>query len=162
MAAQLDDPAVVEYGDVVAELAGGQPVADIDRGLVAHDPVEVLVDLHLRHRIQGGGGLVQDHKGGVLVQGPGQGDLLGLAAGDLDPRLVELLVEGRFQALGEGRKAFPEPGQVQTGGGPAAVVPEGGGHVLAQGEGQQLEVLEHHREQGQVVPVVVLADVDAV
>ena len=46
--------------------------------------------------------------------------------------------------------------------GAVTVVVPGAGHVLPQRLGQELEVLEHHREQAHVVAVVVFADVDAV
>ena len=161
-AALLDNLPVVEHGNVVAEPAGGKPVADVHRRLVSHNLVEVLVHLHLRHRIQGGGGLIQHHEGGVFVQSPGQSDFLGFPAGHLHAAFVKFLVQGRFQALGHGGQPLSKSGHLQAGGGPAFVHLYGGGYVLPQGKGQQLEILEHHGEQGPILPVVVLADVDAV
>ena len=137
-------------------------MADVHGRLVPHNLVEVLVDLHLRHRVQGGGGLIQHHKGGVLVQGAGQGDFLRLAPGDLHAAFVKLLVQRRLQALGQGGQPLPKAGHLQAPGGPALVHLHSGGHVLPQGEGQQLEILEYHREQVDVLPVAVLADVNAV
>ena len=46
--------------------------------------------------------------------------------------------------------------------GTPAVVVHGPRHVLTQGLGEELEVLKHHREDGEILVVVVFADVDAV
>ena len=55
MGALLDDLAVVEHGDLITELAGGQPVADINCSLIARDLVELCVDLGFSQWVQGGG-----------------------------------------------------------------------------------------------------------
>ena len=47
MGALLDNCALVEYCDLVAEFATGQAVADIDCGLVTGDVIELCVDLRL-------------------------------------------------------------------------------------------------------------------
>ena len=80
MRAALDDTAVVEHGDAVAEAAGGKAVADVDRGPVADDLVELLVDLHLGDRVERGGRLVEHDERRVLVERAGERDLLRLAA----------------------------------------------------------------------------------
>lgn len=51
MAAGLDNPAAVEHGNLVAEAAGRQAVADVDGGLVPGDLVEAAVYLVFRHRV---------------------------------------------------------------------------------------------------------------
>ena len=53
--APLDHLAVVKDGDLVAELAGGEPVADVDGSFVSGDVVELGVDLGLGDGVQGGG-----------------------------------------------------------------------------------------------------------
>ena len=63
VAALLDDVAVVEDHNVVAELAGGETVADVHRCLVSGDLVKLGVHLCLCNGVQGGGGFVQDDKG---------------------------------------------------------------------------------------------------
>ena len=50
--ALLHEPSGVEYDDLVAELAGGEPVRNVDRRLVAHHVVELFVDLRLGDRVQ--------------------------------------------------------------------------------------------------------------
>ena len=43
MAALLDDLSFVKHGNLVTEFTGGQPVGDIDRGLIACDLIELIV-----------------------------------------------------------------------------------------------------------------------
>ena len=43
----LHDRALVEHGDLVTELAGGQAVGDIDGSLIACDLIKLTVDLRL-------------------------------------------------------------------------------------------------------------------
>ena len=69
MGASLDDGAVVENGDFVAEFAGGQAVADVDGGAVTDNFGKFLVDLGFRYRIQGSGWFVQNDKGSILIEG---------------------------------------------------------------------------------------------
>ena len=87
--ALLDDLTVVEDGDLIAELAGGQPVADVDGRFVPRDLVELGVDLRLGHGVERGGGFIQDDEGRILVQSPRDGDLLRLTAGDGHAALTE-------------------------------------------------------------------------
>ena len=162
MGALLDHLAVVKDCNLVAEPAGGQSVADVDGGFVRCNLVEFCVNLGFGDGVQGCGGFIQNQEGSVLVEGAGDGDFLGLAARNLYPFRVKLLVQRRIQAVGQGVQPVAEGGFVQAVGGPGRVVLPCAGHILPQGEGQQLEILEHHREQSQVIPVVVFADVDAV
>ena len=162
MGAPLDHLAVVKDGDLVAELAGGKPMADVDRGLIPGDVVELGVDLGLGDGVEGGGGLVQDDEGGVLIQGAGNGDLLRFAARDVHAVLGKLLVQHGVQARRHSGQTVGKPGVRQGLFGTGAVIVLCAGHVRAQRLGQQLEVLEHHREQSHVIAVIVLADVDAV
>ena len=75
----------MENSYLIAEPAGSQAVADIYRCPVPGNFVEIAVDLVLRDRVQGSGGLVQDDEGRVLVEGTGKGDFLGFPAGYLHP-----------------------------------------------------------------------------
>ncbi len=59
----------VENGDLVAELAGGEPVADIDGRPVTGDVVEPAVDFRFGDRVEGGGRFIQDDERGVLIEG---------------------------------------------------------------------------------------------
>ena len=83
--------ALVKYGDLIAELARGEPVGDIDGGFVLQNRVEALIDLRLGYGIQGCRGLIEDDKGGVAVKCPRQGDFLRLAAGDVHAVLLSSL-----------------------------------------------------------------------
>ena len=137
-------------------------MADVDGGLVPGDVVELAVDLRLRHRVQGRRGLIQNDEGGILIEGPGDGDLLGLAAGDLHALLVQVLVEVGFQALRQGRQPLPEARFGKAVRRPLPVIVPPGSHILPQGQGQQLEILKDHGEEVHVLPVAVLPDVDAI
>ena len=64
--ASLDDGAVVENGDFVAEFAGGQAVADVDGGAVTDNFGKFLVDLGFRYRIQEAVGSSRMIKGAFL------------------------------------------------------------------------------------------------
>ena len=50
----------------------------------------------------------------------------------------------------------------QAVGGTGDIIMLGRGNILAQRQGEQLEILEHHREDIHVLIVAVLTDVDAV
>ena len=67
MGALLDDCSAMEDCDLVAEFAGGEPVADVDGGFVAGDLVELGVDLCLCDGVQRRCRLVQDDEGCILV-----------------------------------------------------------------------------------------------
>ena len=49
--ALLYDGAFMEYYDLITELAGGQPVADVDSGFVTCDVIEFFIDLGLGDRV---------------------------------------------------------------------------------------------------------------
>ena len=51
---------------------------------------------------------------------------------------------------------------MQAVGGTGGIIMLGRGNILAQRQGEQLEILEHHREDIHVLIVAVLTDVDAV
>ena len=60
MAALLDDRTLVKHSDLIAELAGGQPVRDENRRPVPCDLIKLAVDLRLGDRIQRRRRLVKD------------------------------------------------------------------------------------------------------
>ena len=162
MGALLDDASPVEDQNFIAELAGGQAVADVDGGFVAGDLVELGVDLCLGHGIEGGGGLGQDDEGRVLIQRPGDGDLLGLAAGDLDAVLTVVLIKLGVQPLGEALQPGAEACVCQSLFHPLGVIVYRARHIAAQALGDQLEVLEDDGENAHIVVIPVFPNVDAV
>ena len=113
-----------------------------------------MVEVRLRQGVQGGGGLVQDQKGRVLVEGPGEAQPLSLPAGEVHAVLLHLLGEAGVQSLGEGVDGLPQSGTVQ---GlpdllPVKLLPAR--HVLADGEGQEAHVLEHRAHQPEILLLV--------
>ena len=95
--ALLDDLPGVEHDDLVAELARGETVRNVNGGLVADHVVELFIDLRLGDRVERGGRLVENEEGRVLIERAGDGDLLPLAAGDLDAVLVKIAEEARLR-----------------------------------------------------------------
>ena len=95
----LDDLPGAEHNDLVAEFAGGEPVRNVNGGLAAHHVVEPLVDLRLGDGVERGGRLVENEERRVLIKRTGDGDLLPLAAGDLDALVVKIAEEARLRPL---------------------------------------------------------------
>ena len=58
MGALLDDRALMEHGDFIAELAGRQSVGDIDGRFVAGDIIELGIDLRFCNGVKGRSWLV--------------------------------------------------------------------------------------------------------
>ena len=75
----LDDPALVDDEHPVRDLDRREAVGDDDRGPVAEQRPERVLDLALGRQVEGGGRLVQDQDPGVGKEGPGKGDQLPLA-----------------------------------------------------------------------------------
>lgn len=80
MGALLNNGTLMEHGNFIAELTGGQPVRDIDCGLISCNLIELTVYFRLRNRIERGGRLVQNDERRILVERTGDGDLLCFAA----------------------------------------------------------------------------------
>ena len=137
-------------------------MADVDGGLVARNLVKLGVDLRLGNRVERGCRLVEDDERRIFVERTGDGDLLRLAAGNLHTLVGKVLVELGVQPLGQPLQPLAKASVNQRLLHPLAVIVGRARHVLAQRLGEQLEVLEHHREDVHVLAVVVFADVDAV
>jgi Transmembrane secretion effector len=86
--ADLGDAAGLEHDDAVGGPDGGQAVGDDQGGAALAGPGHGRRDLALAGRVQVGDGLVHDQDGGVLEQGPGDGDALALAARQAGPELT--------------------------------------------------------------------------
>ena len=63
----LSDAALFQEQDAVAEPGGGQPVGDEQGGLAPGHPAVLPVDVLLGDGVQGGGVLVQQEDGSVLI-----------------------------------------------------------------------------------------------
>ncbi len=130
--ALLDEPSVVQDVDAVGVADAGHAVGDQDDGPVrGGEPADAVEGLDLRLRVERGGGLVHDEHaggsaGGVAPVGPGEADLLPLAAGQFtrapehpgqngaqavgkpgDDRSGTGVVDGRPQVLGTGFPGRP-------------------------------------------------------
>ena len=160
--ALLNDRALVEHGDLVAEFAGGQAMGDIDGGLITCDLIELTVDLRLGDGVQRRRRLVEDDKGRVLIERAGNGDLLRLAAGNLDTVLGEIFVKHGVQTLFHRCKTVCEACIDQSLLCPVTVIFHAARHIVAQGLADELEILKYHGKYSHVIVIAVLADVDAV
>src|SRR5690625_5003268 len=84
VATLFDDAAVLEHGNLVGHSHGGKAVGNEDGHAVGTVLPEMLEDGGLGLGVHGGGGFIQ-HQDVCLAahEGPGQGDLLPLATGQL-------------------------------------------------------------------------------
>ena len=123
MAALLRDLSLAEDENVVRILHRGQPVGDHQHRFVPGQRLKGLLNLVLVLRVGEGGGLVQHHDGGVLQNGPGQGDALLLPAGEVDapgayhrvqPLGQLFRMSSHWAAWGSGKHLLP--GGVRPGG----------------------------------------------
>ena len=75
----LDDPAVLDDGDLVAALDGREAVRDHDRGAPLEERVDGALDVALGRGIQPRGRLVEDHQARVAQEDTSERDELRLA-----------------------------------------------------------------------------------
>ena len=126
--------------DLVGVADRGEPVGHDQHGLVAHQGGQGGLEQALVGGVERGGGLVEQHDGGVLEDGAGDRDALALAARETGPALADRRVVPLGQRPdevvglgGAGRRDHLVAGGV----GPAE------GDVLGHGAGEQVDVLEH-------------------
>ena len=135
---------------------------NVNGGLVADHVVELFVDLRLGDRVERGGRLVENEKGRVLIERAGDGDLLPLAAGDLDAVLVKIAEEARLRSERQRFEPVAEAGLRKCFLGSRAVIFRRGGHVLPERERQQLKVLEHDGEYVHILSVIIFPNIYAI
>ena len=143
MVALLHDVAVLHHQDEVGVLDGGEPVGDDKAGAALHQVGHGVLDEVLGSGIHRGGGLIQNHDLVVGQDGPGDGQKLLLALGDVGGVLVELHLVGP----GEGLDEVVDVGGL--GGGDdllIAGVQAAVADVLHDGALEQPGILEHHAE----------------
>ena len=137
-------------------------MGNVNGGFVPGDFIKLAVNLRLGNGVQGGGGFVQNDERGIFIQCPGNGDFLGFPAGNLHTIVGQILIKHRIQPLGQTLQTVPKPGIHQCLLRFLPVIVHAARHIAAQALAEQLEVLEHHGENGHVIIVAVLADVNAV
>ena len=98
--ARLHNLTLIKHRDLIAELAGGEAVADVYRRLIACDFIELFLNLGLGDGIERSGRLIQADKGRVLIQRAGNGNLLRLAARNLHAILPRSLYRQVSSPLG--------------------------------------------------------------
>ena len=143
VAAGLHHPAPLQHQDAVRVDDAGQAVRDDERGAPLHELPQGLVDHRLALGVHARQGFVEDQDGGVLEDGPGDGDALALAAGEPGAALAH-----------HGLVPLREPGDevmdVGRPGGPLQLLLGGFGlghaQVVRDGAVEQVGVLGHHRD----------------
>ena len=135
---------------------------NVNGGLAAHHVVEPLVDLRLGDGVERGGRLVENEERRVLIKRTGDGDLLPLAAGDLDALVVKIAEKACLRPLRQRCKPLAEACLPERRFGAGAVILRRGGDILPELERQQLEVLKDHGEHIHILFVIILPDVDSV
>mmetsp|Transcript_15524 Transcript_15524/g.39457 ORF Transcript_15524/g.39457 Transcript_15524/m.39457 type:complete len:276 (+) Transcript_15524:40-867(+) len=159
--ALLRHGALVHHGNAVRIPHGAQPVGHHDDGPAPgqHERIQRLLDGGLALRVQGAGGLVQQHHLGLADEHPGEGEPLALAAAQLHAALAH---HGAV-ALGEGGDELV---RVRLLGGPlqvrAAVPLHPVRDVLLDAAGEDLGLLRHDAHEAVDGAAVKVADVPAV
>jgi hypothetical protein len=95
--AAIDQPALVEYEDLVRAPDGREPVRDHKRGAAFEENRQSVLDDGLCLRVEVGGRLVQDQDDRVLYESPGYCQSLLLAS--REP--VSTLPDDRLVAVGQ-------------------------------------------------------------
>ena len=70
MGAVLDHSSLMEHSNLIAELAAGQAVTDVDGGLVTGNIVELGVDFRFCNGVKCCGGFVENYKRCILIECP--------------------------------------------------------------------------------------------
>ena len=96
-----DDLPFFQYQNGVGVFDGAEAVGDDDGDLVSGVLLQGVLDAAFAFVVQCARGFVEDQHGGFFVDGPGDGDALALAAGEVGAELVHLGVDALAQALGE-------------------------------------------------------------
>ena len=86
MRADIDDPAAIHHHDPVGDLERVEFVSDEEDRAALHELPQDLVDVGLARGVDGAGELVEDQDARVAEDGPREGDLLFLAAGEVGCR----------------------------------------------------------------------------
>ena len=81
MRAALDDHAVIEHQNLVSANDRRKPVSDDQRGTIARDPVELVLDIPLGVAVERRSRLVEHQDRRTFEDGAGDGDALLFTAG---------------------------------------------------------------------------------
>ena len=108
MGAALLDPSFIDQDDAVCVPHSGEPVGDDKSRPASPEPVKTLLYIALRHRVQGGGSLVQYQDLRVLQKQPRNAQPLPLPAGQHNP----LCAHQAVIALRERGDEPVQPGQL--------------------------------------------------
>ena len=95
--AHILDAAAIDYHDLIRAGDGAEAVGDDQYGLSRHQLAHGLLDHGLVLGVYVGSRLVQHHNGRVLEHGPGDGDALTLASGQMGAASAHHRVIAVFQ-----------------------------------------------------------------
>ena len=91
--ADLNNRTMVKHGYLIAEAAGGEPVADINRCSVRHHLAESRIDFRFGNGVESRRRLVENDKRSILIQRTGNGDLLRFTARNIHAVFIEVLIK---------------------------------------------------------------------
>src|SRR5271165_3234161 len=101
MPSAFDESASVDHQDQVGVADRGKAVGDYQHDAVFGDAVHVFLDGALGLVVEGAGGLVEDQHAGTTQQGPGDGEALTLATGEVSSALADDAIMPLWQAADE-------------------------------------------------------------
>lgn len=99
MGSLLDHGTGMEDCDLVAELAGGQTMTDIDSSLIPGNVIELGVDFRFCNGVKCCCRFIQDDEGCVLIKRTSNGDFLGPGAGDVGCYFLNRVAYSHFLDL---------------------------------------------------------------
>ncbi len=145
MGAVGDDPPAVEQHDPIRQADGREAVRHDQGGPVLHEHAQPGVDPLFHLHVDGAGGVIEDEDGRVDQKGPGDGDALALPTGECVPAFADhgVVPLGQLsdESVGTGRRGGCDDLIVGGVGTPVR-------DVVADGDGEQEGLVEHHPDVG--------------
>ena len=135
-----------------------------DDRVLLERPADMRVELIFGNRVERGRGFIHHRDRGAAEEGAGDGDLLRLAAREVDAPLVKFARERRVNAVVQFGKAVAEGRLVQRGGHARAILlgADAARHILRHRGGEDFVILKDRRNLGAIGGEIVGADVGAV
>ncbi len=128
----LDDPAAVKHEDFIAETAGRQPVADINRRFAGSHFAEFPIRFIFGDGVERSRRLIEHDERRMRIKRARQRNFLRFAAGNLNAVPVKVLIQAGRQTVWQFGEPFAETGFLQAAGHTGGIIVGAGRHVLPQ------------------------------
>ena len=161
MCALFRDPAVLQQNDPVAETGAGKAVRNEEGSHTLRHFVVFPVNIIFRDRIKGRRRFIQDQHSTAFIKRLGKHRLLLLPSrqlrGVFSGRPLQAGIRSRRQAsyLLADSRLFQTPRHSLS----VRFAPDMGRHILCDAHRQKLDILEHHRQPGEIRLITVPRDV---